>query len=70
MTVREIGERRNGTRSWCCVADAEQLWNLKWKTYEMKWKPADQRTGGGAEQIRDEKGETEKCIYNGNGVPF
>ena len=29
----------------------------------------DRRTGGGARRIRDEKGETEKRIYNGNGVP-
>ena len=70
MTVREIGERRNGTRSQCCIADVEQLRNLKWKTYKVKWKPVDRRTGGGVERIRDEKGETEKCIYNGNGVLF
>ena len=25
--------------------------------------------GGGARWIRDEKGETQKHIYNGNGVP-
>ena len=23
MTIREIGKRRNGARSWCCVANAE-----------------------------------------------
>ena len=36
MTKREIGERGNGTRSQCCVANAEQLWNLKRKTYEIE----------------------------------
>ena len=69
MTIREIGERGNGTRSQCCVVDVEQLWNLKRKAYEIKWKPVDRRTSGGARWIRDEKGETEKHIYNGNRVP-
>ena len=41
MTVREIGERRNGVRSQCCIADAEQLQNLKWKAYKVEWKPVD-----------------------------
>ena len=36
MTIREIGERRNGARSRCCIANAEQLWNLKRKAYKMK----------------------------------
>ena len=36
MTVREIGERGNGTRSRCCIANAEQLWNLKRKAYEIE----------------------------------
>ena len=36
MTIREIGERGNGTRSWCCIANAEQLWKLKRKTYETE----------------------------------
>ena len=29
----------------------------------------DRRTSGGVRWIRDKKGETEKHIYNGNGVP-
>ena len=36
MTIREIGERRNGMRSQCCVANVEQLQNLKRKAYETK----------------------------------
>ena len=36
MTVREIGERGNGMRSWCCIANAEQLRNLKRKTYKTE----------------------------------
>ena len=36
MVVREIGERRNGAKSWCCIANVEQLQNLKWKAYEKK----------------------------------
>ena len=35
MRRQEIGERRNGTRSQCCGVDAEQLWNLKRKTYKI-----------------------------------
>ena len=45
MTVREIGERRNGTKSQCCIANAEQLQNLKRKTYETEMetsRPKDQ----------------------------
>ena len=36
MTIREIGERGNGMRSRCCVANVEQLWNLKRKAYEIE----------------------------------
>ena len=36
MTVGEIGERGNGTRNWCCIANVEQLWNLKWKAYGIE----------------------------------
>ena len=36
MTIREIGKRRNGTRSQRCVANAEQLQNLKRKTYKTE----------------------------------
>ena len=36
MTVGEIGERGNGMRSWCCIANAEQLRNLKRKAYEIE----------------------------------
>ena len=45
MTVREIGERGNGMKSWCCVANAEQLWNLKQKAYKIEMetsRPKDQ----------------------------
>ena len=68
MTIREIGERGDGTRGQCCIANVERLQNLKWKAYKIEWKPVDQRTSGGARQITDEKGETEKHIYNGNRV--
>ena len=36
MTIREIGKRGNRARSWCCIANAEQLRNLKRKAYEME----------------------------------
>ena len=36
MTIREIGERGNGMRSQCCIANAEQLQNLKRKAYEIE----------------------------------
>ena len=35
MRREEIGERENRMKSRCCRADAEQLWNLKRKAYEM-----------------------------------
>ena len=33
-----------------------------------KWRPADQRTGGRAKRIKDEKGETRRRNYYWNGV--
>ena len=41
-------ERGNGTEDWCCVANAEQLRNLKRKTYEEL--NGDQRTEGPVEE--------------------
>ena len=41
-------ERGNGPGSGCCVANAEQLRNLKWKTYEEL--KGDQRTEGPVEE--------------------
>ena len=41
-------ERGSGTESRCCVADAEQLWNLKRKTYKIR--NGDQRTEGPVEE--------------------
>ena len=49
MTVREIGERRNGTKSQCCIANVEQLQNLKRKTYETEME-----TSGPKDQWRSE----------------
>ena len=36
MTIGEIGERGNRTRNQCCIVNAEQLQNLKWKAYEIE----------------------------------
>ena len=36
MSIREIGEKRNRARSRCCIANVEQLWNLKRKAYEIE----------------------------------
>ena len=36
MTIREIGEREHRMRSQCCIAKAEQLWNLKRKAYKIE----------------------------------
>ena len=38
-------------------------------TNSVTWKPVDRSTSGGVRWTRDKKGETEKDIYNGNGVP-
>ena len=55
-------ERGNGTVDQCCVADAEQLWILKGKTYEDI--NGDQQTEGPVEERSgsDEKGETRRRI--------
>ena len=46
-------ERGNGMGGWCCVANAEQLWNLKGKTYERL--NGDQRSEGPVEERNGSK---------------
>ena len=62
-------ERRNGAGNRCCIANAEQLRNLKRKTYEEL--NGNLRTEGPEEERtdQDEKGETRRRIYYWSGVP-
>ena len=61
-------KRGNGTESRCCVADAEQLRNLKEENIrDMKWRPADRRTGGRAKRIKTKTVKQEDASKYRNG---
>ena len=55
-------ERGNGTESRCCVATAE---SKEESIRDMKWRPADRRTGGRAKQIKTRKVKQEGASNNG-----
>ena len=53
-------------RSECGAAAESKEENIR----GTKGRPADQRTGGRAERIKDEKGETGRRIYYRNEIPL
>ena len=60
MRREEIGKRRNRTKSQCCIVNAEQLQNLKWKAYETEMETSGLKDWWRSKTDQDEKGETRR----------